>query len=104
MAQFDVFANPVAPAKRSYPLVICLHSDLNASGTEAVVAPLALRSALPSATGRLAPIVRIDDQDYLVLTNNLTSLPVRDLGRRIANLSSHRQSLMGAIDLLFFGI
>jgi toxin CcdB len=104
MAQFDVFANPVSSARRTYPLVVCLQSELNAGGTEAVVAPLALRRNLSGASGRLAPAVHIDDQEYLVLTNNLTSLPVRDLGRRIANLTSHRQSLMTAIDLLFFGI
>jgi toxin CcdB len=104
MPQFDVFTNPVTSARRAYPLVINLQSDLISSGTETVVAPMALRRNLSSAAGRLTPAVAIDDQEYIVLTSSITSLPARELERRIANLASHRQSLMAAVDLLFFGI
>jgi hypothetical protein len=65
---------------------------------------MAPRRLLPAAAGRLTPIVRIDDQDYVVITQSLTSLPAHDLERRIANLQSCRQSLMAAVDLLFFGM
>jgi len=104
VAQFDVFTNPVTAARRAYPLVIGLQSDLIALGTEVVVAPMAPRRLLPGAAGRLTPIVRIEDQDYVVITQSLTSLPARDLERRIANLQAYRQSLMAAVDLLFFGV
>jgi toxin CcdB len=104
MPQFDVYANPVPAARRSYPFVINLQSDLLADGELAVVAPLAPRRLLPSAVGRLTPAVPVDDQEYLVLTNSLNSLPVRVLEKRIANLADHRQPLMAAVDLLFVGV
>ena len=104
MAQFDVYTNPVTAARRAYPLVIALQSDLIALGSEVVVAPMAPRRLLAGASGRLTPIVRVDDLDYIVITQSLTSLPASDLERRIANLQSYRQSLTAAVDLLFFGI
>ena len=104
MPQFDVHTNPVSAARRAYPLVISLQSDLMADGALAIVAPLAPRRLLPGAVGRLTPAVAVDDQEFLVLTNGLTSLPVRDLEKRIANLASQRQRLLAAVDLLFFGV
>ena len=104
MPQFDVYPNPVSAARRAYPLVINLQSDLMADGALAVVAPLASRHLLPGAVGRLTPAVHVNDQEYLVMTNSLSSLPVRDLEKRIVNLANHRQRLSAAIDLLFFGV
>jgi toxin CcdB len=104
MQQFDVYANPVSSARRAYPLIICLQSDLLSDGTEVVVAPMVPRRSLAGAAGRLTPAVAIDDQEYIVLTNSLTSVPARDLVQRTANLLAYRQQLMAAVDLLFFGI
>src|SRR5512139_1491891 len=103
MPQFDVFPNPVSTSHRAYPYVVSLQSELTAGGSNQVVAPLALRRALPEAR-RLAPVVRIKDEDYVVLVTSLTTLPVRDLTRPIANLARHREALLGAIDLVFYGV
>jgi toxin CcdB len=102
--QFDIFANPVTAARRAYPLVVWLQSDLVSDGTDVVVAPLVPRRNLAGSVGRLTPVVSIDGTEYIVLITSLTSLPSHDLGQRIANIASHRQTLMAAIDLLFFGI
>jgi hypothetical protein len=40
MAQFDVCINPIIAARRAYPLVIKLQSDLITGGATVVVAPL----------------------------------------------------------------
>ncbi len=104
MAQFDVFANPVVAARRAYPLVVILQSDLIAAGDEKVVAPLAPRRGVSAVAGRLSPVVQIDETEYIVLVQSLTKYPARDLGRRSANLTHHREALLGAVDLLFYGI
>ena len=104
MAQFDVFANPVAAARRAYPLVIHLQSDLLPGSTDIVVAPLAPHRELAGGSGRLSPVVAIDDEPYAVLVRSLTNLPASDLKRRIANLARYRESLLGAVDLLFYGV
>jgi hypothetical protein len=40
MAQFDVFVNPISQARRAYPYVAVLQSDLAEAGPERIVAPL----------------------------------------------------------------
>jgi toxin CcdB len=104
MAQFDVYPNPDRTSRAEYPFVICLQSALLADRTSQVVAPLVPRSALGTHTGRLAPVVRIDDTEYAVLVTSLETLPASELSRRIANLSPFRDPLLGALDLLFYGV
>jgi toxin CcdB len=102
--QFDVFPNPIPDSKRVYPLVVCMQSDLIASGSDRVVAPLALRRNLPGATTRISPSISIGDAEYLVLVSTLMTLPAKMFPRRVANLASHREDLLCAIDLLFYGV
>ena len=104
MAQFDVYPNPDRTSRAQYPFLICLQSALLADRGSEVVAPLVPRSALATLTNRLAPVVRIDEADYAVLVTSLETLPAGLLSRRIANLSRYRDSLLGAIDLLFYGV
>ena len=104
MPQFDVYPNPDRTSRAQYPFVICLQSGLLADRASQVVAPLVPRRDLATATSRLAPVVRIDDADYAVLVTSLETLPTGLLSRRIANLSRYRDSLLGAIDLLFYGV
>jgi toxin CcdB len=104
MTQFDVFPNPVTAARRAYPFVICMQSGLLTDESDQVVAPLAPRRHLTDAKSRLLPTVNIDDEEFLVLVPRLFTLPARDLPRRTANLARQREVLLGAIDLLFYGV
>lgn len=104
MAQFDVFAHPVHPLRQIYPLAVSLRSDLIPAGEDALIAPLVPRQHIPGAAGRLTPVVRIDDEEYVVLINTLTTVPAQGLPHRMANLNEHRDALLGAIDLLFYGV
>lgn len=104
MRQFDVFPNPVPASRRSYPLLVCMQSDLFADGADSVVAPLAPARNTPGASTRISPPVSIDDTGYVVLVSELVTVPARMLPRRVANLASHREALLGAIDLLFYGV
>jgi toxin CcdB len=102
--QFDVFPNPVTAARRAYPFVICMQSALLADGSDQVVAPLAPRRHLPDTKSPLFPAVRIDEDEFVVMVTRLFTLPARDLSRRAANLARSREALLGAVDLLFYGV
>jgi toxin CcdB len=104
MTQFDVYANPDPESRTVYPYVVNMQSDVTIGGTDRIVAPLAHRGQLPGGAGRLTPLVTIDNREYLVATSGLTTLPSRDLKKRIANLAAHRSEMLGAVDLLFFGV
>ncbi len=104
MTQFDTFPNPIPASKRVYPLLVSLQSALLSEQSQQVVAPLVPRRSLTGTVSRLAPIVEVDDVEYVVLIPSLMTLPAGELSRRVANLARHREALLGAVDLLFYGV
>lgn len=73
-------------------------------GSNQVVAPLALQRHVTGASNRLVPAVRIDDNEYVVFTPRLMTLPAGALSASTANLARYRESLLGAVELLFYGV
>jgi toxin CcdB len=104
ITQFDVFPNPSKLVRANYPFVVVLQSDVAANRIETVVAPIAPSAKVSVAGGRLLPGVTFDDRAFTVVTNALTTVPTGELKRPVANLSAFRSDLLGAIDLLFFGV
>jgi toxin CcdB len=51
----------------------------------------------------LNPIVRIDDMDYVVLTQELAAVPRSSLRRPIGSLAEWRDEITRALDVLFIG-
>ena len=102
--QFDVFANPIAAARRHYPFVVALQSDFVDGGRERIVAPLVPRKSLPAVAGRLTPIVALESSEFVVLVPALTGVRRGDLKQCIASLAPARTEVLAAIDLLFFGV
>lgn len=101
MRQFDVFVNPVAHARRAFPFVAVLQADLAEAGGDRVVAPLA---SLTLPSGRLAPTVALPAGEYALLVPRLTTMPTGGLGRPVANVASHRDAIVAALDYLFLGV
>jgi len=104
MTQFEVFANPVARARASYPFVVVLQSDAVQSGRQRAVAPVAPRAAFPVIAGRLTPIMAIERDEFVLLVTAVTTIPVKSLGRTVACLADRRDDILAAIDYLFFGV
>jgi toxin CcdB len=104
MAQLDVFVNPIAAARRGYPLVAVLQSDLADTGTDRIVAPLALRARISAAKPRLAPVVSVGGAEYVLLVPRLAMLPVTSLRDHRGQLTPYRDAIVAAIDLLFLGV
>jgi toxin CcdB len=102
--QFDVLDNPIARARRVYPLVMVLQSDLADTGRDRIVAPLAPKAAMPPLAGRLIPVVTVEQDAYAVLVPSLTAMPSGDLRHAIANLADARNRITAAIDYLFLGV
>jgi toxin CcdB len=104
MTQFDVFPNPESQSRAQFPLLVCLQSELLAEQVTQVVAPLVLAAKFVRAATPITPAVQIDDQPYIVLIPRLVVLPGRFLKGRVANLARQRDELLGAVDLLFYGV
>jgi toxin CcdB len=101
--QFDVFPNPVSQARRAFPWVAALQSDLANTGRDRVVAFLALRSKFPVSPGRLMPVVRVNSEECVLLVPSLTNLPAIDLKQAVDNIGSRRDDIVAALDYLFLG-
>jgi toxin CcdB len=104
MKQFDVCPNPIGRARRAFPLVAVLQSDLAETGHDRVVAFLAPKTSLPSISGRLMPIVNVNGRDYVLLIPSLTNLPITDLKSAVGNVAPHRDRIVEALDWLFLGV
>lgn len=103
-AQYDVVDNPATRARRAFPLVAILQSDLADTGSDRIVAPLVPGARIPGVVGRLMPIVKVKGVDYALIVPRLTPVPAADLRAVKDNLSAHRSDIVAAIDLLFLGV
>lgn len=102
--QLDVYDNPIPRARRAYPLVVVLQAELAKTGRDRIVAPLVPRTRLPTAVGRLTPLVEVAGDEHVVLVPSLTTVLAEDLRAHRGNVSRHRDALVAAIDYLFLGV
>jgi toxin CcdB len=98
MAQFDVYAG----VGRTKGYVVELQSDLLERLAVRVVAPMVPGDKAIIISG-LTPLIRFLEADYLLLTYQLASIPVRELQRPVGSLSADQDAIKRALDLLFVG-
>jgi toxin CcdB len=104
MAQFEVYVNPIVRARRAYPYVAILQSDLAETGGERIVAPLAPRARVTGTAGRLTPHVRVLDVEHVLIVPAMTAIAAGDLREARGQLTRHRDAIVAALDYLFLGV
>ena len=104
MAQFGIYTNPVTRARRLFPYVVVLQSEVADTGDERIIAPLVARSRVPGTTGKLMPHVTIEDSEYIVLVPRLGAVRVADLRDPHGSLGAFRDVIVAALDHLFLGV
>lgn len=102
--QFDVFPNPLARARRAFPYVVVLQSDLSAIGKDRVVAFIAAREHVGKVAGRLMPVVDIRQREFVVMMPSITNVPLSELRGAIGNVAASRDRFVEALDWMFLGI
>jgi toxin CcdB len=102
--QFDVFDNPIARARRDFPFVAVLQSEVAGTGRDRIVAPLVPRKRMAKLAGRLTPVVSIGGLEHVLLVPRMTSVAATDLRVIKAQLAAYRDDIVAAIDFLFLGI
>jgi toxin CcdB len=104
VTQFDVFVNPIPQARRAYPFVAVLQSDLAETGRERIVAPLAPKARLTGTAGRLMPHVRVSDVEHVLLVPSMTAIAAAELRDHRGQLIAYREAIVAALDYLFLGV
>jgi toxin CcdB len=88
MPQFFVYKNLDKNSRNAYPYFVdvqnSLLSDLN--------------------TKRLCPVIPINGRDYVLLTHQLTSVPISTLSKEESSIEPSRYEILDAIDMLITGI
>jgi toxin CcdB len=104
VSQFDVFDNPISRARSDFPFVAVLQAEIADTGRDRIVAPLVPRKRMPSAAGRLTPLVKVAGVDHVLLVPRMTGVAAADLRTKRDQLSAYRDEIVSAIDFLFFGV
>jgi toxin CcdB len=102
--QFDVFDNPISRARRDFPFVAILQSEVANTGRDRIVAPLVPRKRMAKLAGRLTPVVSVAGVEHVLLVPRMTSVAAADLRITKAQLTIYRDAIVSAIDFLFLGV
>ncbi len=98
------FENPIAQARRAFPFVVILQSDVASTGRDRIVAPLVPQNRMAKLAGRLTPVVGVGGLAHVLLVPRMTSVAAVDLRIVKAQLAAHREDIVSAIDFLFLGV
>jgi hypothetical protein len=104
VSQYEVFDNPIPRARRAFPFVAILQSEIADTGRDRIVAPLVPRERMPGVIGRLTPLVRVGGADHVLLVPRMTAVAATDLRATRDQLDAYRDGIVAAIDYLFLGL
>ena len=104
MSQFAVYANADAVSRKRIPYLLDVQSDLIETAGSRVVVPLVTVERVGGVVERLMPRLQMDEALLVMDTAQVMGVPVRMLGKQVADLSSERHVILAAIDMLTHGI
>lgn len=105
MAQFTLHDNANPQTRVAYPYLMDVQADLLDSLKTRMVIPVVSYSQLHhQAIANLCPVFELNQDKYLLLTQQMASIPLNQLGSSVADLSYLRNEVVAAIDFLVTGI
>ena len=104
MPQFSVYANSSAASRERVPYLLDVQSDLLGSLATSIVVPLCPAHGFGAGLiSTLMPVLTVGDQDYVMLTPELTGIARRELGPEAASLWEWRHRITAALELALSG-
>lgn len=99
--QLDVCRHPIPARRDIYPYLIILQHDDYRVGADLIAAPLAVPTR--AFASRLQPPLEVESHTVLLMTHELSPIPMRLLERPMTSLTASRDRIIAAIDLLLAG-
>lgn len=96
MAKYDVY-------RVNSGLVLNVQADILDTIKTKMVIPLVPDNVYSIRANRLNPSFKINDVNYVLLTQSMSSVPTKILGEPITNLAEHFADITNALDMLFQG-
>ncbi|MCL6387416.1 type II toxin-antitoxin system toxin CcdB [Pectobacterium carotovorum] len=88
-----------------YKMFVDVQSDIVETPKRRMVIPLIESHHLSEKVNKtLFPQIRIDGENYRLMTTELSSVPVEVIGETIADLGDYADEIKDAINLMFWGI
>ncbi len=105
MSQFAVYRNISTSSKGTYPYFIDVQNEMMSDLGSRVVIPLVSYDA-KAQLKKLTPIAVIENKRYMVMTNLMTTISVKNLNYKnfVCEVQYMRDEIFSAIDILITGI
>jgi toxin CcdB len=104
MTQFTVYRNKNVHTKATLPLLVDVQSELLEDLKTRVVIPLTKSGSLArKPLSQLMPVMRFEDDTYVLLTPQLAGIARSDLGAAVGTLAGQRDTILAAMDFLILG-
>ncbi len=105
MSQFTVYLNEDDSSNGTYPYVIDTQNALLDDLNSRLVIPLSKQSSLNNISAKkLCPVLQINNDSFVLLTHQMTTVPKSILKTKVIPLESYRYEITDAIDFLISGI
>ena len=101
--RFDIVENPNRGGRSLYPFLLVLQHDRVTAIQSVVVAPL-VRAPTTVAPSRLHPVIEHNGERYVILTEDLGSVPRNNLTHVVGSAEALEYEITAALDMLFTGI
>lgn len=98
MARFDVYRSDAGQV-----LLLDCQADLLSSLATRLVVPLLRPAGAPTPARVLNPMLDVEGERYVMVTQYAATVEVRALGPRIASLADQGHAIMNALDFLLTG-
>ena len=105
MSQFDVYINPSKKSREAYPYIIDIQNALISDIATRIVIPLGrLKHFRNEKMDGLTPVVEYENEQFVLLTPQISSMSVKLLKNPIGSVESLRDEIIAAIDFAITGI
>jgi len=105
MSQFTLYLNNDKSSKKTYPYFVDVQNNLLSDLNSRLVIPLTpAKKVNEKVAQKLCPPVSIDDEEFILVTNQMTTVPKSILKSEVDSLEHYRYQIIDAIDMLITGI
>jgi len=103
MAQFDLYQNK--ESNPAYPLLVDIQHELLETLSTRLIVPLTPRTLYEGkAPQTICPVIHLDQGDFILMPQYMSSMPTQSLGQHIGSLNTFRDDIIRAVDLLITGV
>lgn len=100
--QYTVYRN--TGNSQAYPYLLDIQSDIIDELNTRLVIPLhLLKKGASAPVARLTPVIKVEGRDVIVMTHEMASIRVKQLGQEVMDASAYRHIIKNAVDFLLDG-